>query len=280
MGNFNWPTDLGELGAIMKVKFEEVPDTIPLKWLQPTLKSGFLDTGGSPDNACFTMCRVDIPARIIYVTGAMFWHLSEADKVFFATIRNDIAKLHRINKFDMIGCETNNYGRNEMESLRREYGINMIGINTTGKITDKKKMRKGLSMDKDAIIKFTNSWRQNPIVDPTNKFKLGQIKFLKHKTPELMQVVNELDSFVRKMPAGVGATGQPKYGAEGTGHDDGPMSMLGNFHIIKTKIFKIYTGKENVGAVPNKEERVTTKLPLEGGRALGVLSHDGYYDNK
>ncbi len=257
----------------MKVKFEEVQDTIPLKWNKPTLKSGFLDTGGSVDSACFTMCRVDIPARTIYVTGAMFWKLSEADKVFFATIRNDIAKLHLINKFDMIGCETNNYGRNEMESLRREYGINMIGINTTGKLTDKKKIRKGLSMDKDAIIKFTNSWRQHPIVDPPNTFKLGQIKFLKHKTPELIQVVNELDSFVRKMPEGIGATGQPKYGAEGTQHDDGPMSMLGNFHIIKTKVFKIYTGKENVGAVPNVEQRITSRLPLEGGRAMGTLSH-------
>lgn len=263
----------------MKVKFEEIQDTIPMKWNQPTVKSGFLDTGGSPDAACFTMCRTDIPARIIYVTGAMFWKLSEVDKVFFATIRNDIAKLHLIHKFDLIGCETNNYGRNEMESLRREYGINMIGINTTGKITDKKKMRKGVSMDKNAIIKFTNSWRQHPLVDPTNKFKLGQIKFLKQKTPDLRQVVSELDSFVRKDPEGIGATGQPKYGAEGTQHDDGPMSMLGNFHVIKTKIFKIYSGDGSVGAVPNKEERVTTKFPLEGGRAMGTLNQEEYYNN-
>ena len=261
----------------MEVRFEEVPDTIPMKWLTPTVKSGFLDTGGSPDAACFTMCRSDIINRIIYVTGAMFWHISEKDKVLFATIRNDIAKLHLIHKFDMIGCETNNYGRNEMESLRREYGINMIGINTTGKITDKKKMRKGLSMDKHAIIKFTNSWRQNVIADPPNDHKLGQIKFLKQKTPDLQQVVNELGSFVRKDPEGIGATGQPKYGAEGQQHDDGPMSMLGNFHIIKTKVFKIYSGTGTVGAVPNKEERITPKMPLEGGRAMGTIHQEDYY---
>ena len=263
----------------MNVKFEEIPDTIPMDWDKPTLKSAFLDTGGSPDFACLTMCRVDIPERIIYVTGAMFWQLSEKDNVFFATIRNDIAKLHMIHKFDLMGCETNNYGRNEIESLRREYGINMVGINTTGKITDKKKIRKGLSMDKAEIVRYTNSWQQNTKVDPTNERKLGQIKFMKNKTPELLKVYNEVGNFVRKMPEGIGATGQPKFGAEGTGHDDGVMSMLGNFHIIKTKIFRIYTGNGSVGAVPNVENRVTTKSRLDGGRAMGNIKGDGIIDD-
>lgn len=136
---------------------EAEQNTLPKKWDIPVIKSAFLDTGGTPDFACLTMCRVDVPNRLIYVTGCMYWQISEKDNVFFATIRNDIAKLHLINKFDLIGCETNNYGRNEMESLRREYGIKMIGINTTGKITDEKKMKKGLSMDKNAIVKFTNN---------------------------------------------------------------------------------------------------------------------------
>ena len=261
----------------MKVTFEEKYDTIPKKWDKPTLKSAFLDTGGTVDSACLTMCRVDIPARIIYVTGAMFWKLNEKDHVFFATIRNDIAKLHLIHHFDLLGCETNNYGRNEMESLRREYGIRMIGINTTGKITDKKKLAKGDAMDKEAIVKFTNSWRQNAIVDPMNTSKLGQIKFLKEKTPDLLQVVSELDSFVKKMPKGIGNTGRPKFGAEGTQHDDGPMSMLGNFHIIKTKIFKIYTGIGTVGVVPNVEERVVPKQSLPGGGAVGSINADSLY---
>ncbi len=259
----------------MNVRFEEKTDTVPQKWDVPTIKSAFLDTGGSPDFACLTICRVDIPSRIIYVTGAMFWKLSEKDNVFFATIRNDIAKLHLIHKFNLMGCETNNYGRNEMESLRREYGIQMVGINTTGKLTDKKKIRKGLSMDKEEIIKFTNAWRQHPTVDPENKSKLGQIKFIKHKTPELVKIVNELDSFVRKIPDGIGSTGRPKFGAEGSEHDDGVMSMLGNFHIIKTKVFKIYTGTGTVGAVPNVYRRSTMKEPLFGGGAIGTLHTDG-----
>ncbi len=263
----------------MKVTFEEKYDTIPKNWDKPTLKSGFLDTGGTVDSACFTMCRVDIPNRIIYVTGAMFWKVSEKDHIFFATIRNDIAKLHLIHHFDLIGCETNNYGRTEMESLRREYGIRMIGINTTGKITDKKKLQKGDAMDKEAIIKFTNSWRQNAVVDPMNTAKLGQIKFLKQKTVDLQRVVNELDSFVRKMPEGIGATGRPKFGAEGTQHDDGPMSMLGNFHTIKTKIFKIFIGTGTVGAVPNVEERMVTKLPLLGGGAIGSVNAESMYND-
>lgn len=248
-----------------------------MKWDYPFVKTGFWDTGGSPDSAAFAMCRVDIPERIIYVTGAMFWKLSEKDNILFATIRSDIAKLHQIHKYGLLGCETNNYGRSEMESLRREYGIRMIGINTTGKLTDPKKIRKGLSMDKEAIIKFTNSWRQNAIVDPQNERKLGQIKFLKQKTPELQRVVSELDTFVRKDPEGIGATGRPKFGAEGSAHDDGPMAMLGNFHMIKTQIFKIFTGTGTVGAVPNKEYRVTTKQPT-AGRAIGTLHQEAVED--
>jgi len=262
----------------VNVRFEEIPDTIPLKWEKPTLKSAFLDTGGSVDNACLTMCRVDIPERIIYVTGAMFWKVSEKDKVLFATIREDIAILNRINKFDLMGCETNNYGRVEIESLRREHNIKMVGINTTGKLTDKKKIRKGLSMDKEEIIKFANSWQQNAKADPTNERKLGQIKFIDPKTPELQKVVSELDNFVRKMPEGIGSTGRPKFGAEGSGHDDGVMSMLGNFHIIKTKIFKIYSGTGSVGAVPNVTERITAKVPLDG-RAIGTINGDKIIDS-
>ncbi len=262
----------------MNVRFEDKQDNVPDDWDKKILKAAFLDTGGTIDNACLTMCRVDIPARIIYVTGAMFWKISEVDGILFATIRNDIAKLHLINKFDLMGCETNNYGRTEMESLRREYGIRMIGINTTGKITDKKKLRKGESMDKEQIIKFTNTWRQNAMADPDNKYKMGQIKFLKQKTTELLKVVTELDSFVKKMPEGIGNTGRPKFGAEGTQHDDGPMSMLGNFHVIKTKIFKIYTGTGSVGAVQNKEFRVEQKIPLDGGRAIGTINQSQVED--
>ena len=116
-------------------------------------------------------------------------------------------------------------------------------------------------------------------MDKTNHFKLGQIKFLKHKTPELQRVINELDNFVRVTPSGVGATGRPRFGAEGSGHDDGVMSMLGNFHVIKTKIFKIYTGNGNVGAVPNKEERVTSKQMLPGGGAMGVINQQDVIDD-
>lgn len=263
----------------MKVTFEEKMDQLPVQWDKKILKSGFLDTGGTADYACLTMCRVDVRERIIYVTGAMFWKVDEKDNVLFASIRNDIAKLHMIHNFDLMGCETNNYGRSEMESLRREYGIRMIGINTTGRVTNKKLLRKGESMDKEQIIKFTNAWRQHPLADPENKYRLGQIKFLKQKTEDLQRVVNELDNFVRKEPEGVGSTGRPKFGAEGSGHDDGPMSMLGNFHMIKTKVFKIYSGIGSVGAVPNVEHRITEKFSLPGGRSIGKISAESAYQD-
>lgn len=255
----------------MKTRFAEQYDSKPILFKGPMIKTGFLDTGGSPDFACFTMCRVDIPLRIIYVTGAMFWQVNEAEKVFFATIRNEIAILHKIHHFDLLGCELNNFGRSEMESLRREYKLRMIGINTVGKLVDKKKINQGLSMDKKAIVKFCNNWRQHAIADPTNQHKLGQIKFLKQKNADLLKVKTEFENFVRKDPDGIGATGEPKFGAEGSGHDDGVMSTLGNIHIIKTKIFKIFTDGAAVGAVPNIAERISHKEHLEGGRAIGRI---------
>ena len=245
-----------------------------MKFGKKLIKTGFLDTGGTADYACFTMCQVDIPNRIIYVSGAMYWKVSEKDNILFATIRNQIAELHKIHHYDLIGCETNNYGRSEMESMRREYGIKMIGITTSGKLTDEKKIKKGLTMDKEAIIKFTNVWRTNALMDKKNDFKLGQIKFLKRKTPELIKLLNEFDSFVRKDADGVGSTGRPKYGAEGNNHDDGVLSMLGNIHMIKTQIFKVFIGSGAVGAVQNKETRVTTKMPLPKGVQVGTVHHD------
>ena len=245
-----------------------------MKFSKKIINTGFLDTGGTADYACWTMNRVDIPNRIIYVTGAMYWKVSEKDNILFATIRNQIAQLHKMHHYDLMGCETNNYGRSEMESMRREYGIKMIGITTSGKLTDEKKIRKGLTMDKEAIIKFVNVWRTNAQFDKENEYKLGQIKFLKDKTQELTRLVNELDNFVRKDAEGVGATGRPKFGGEGQSHDDGPLSMLGNIHMIKTQIFKIFTGTGIVGAVPNKEKREVNKMPLPRGVAVGTVKHD------
>lgn len=232
----------------------------PHEQRQTYVKSCFLDTGGSADSACLTMCRTDIPGRIIYVTGAMYWKLSEEERILFATIRNDIAKLHLINRFGLMGCETNNYGRSEMESLRREYGIAMHGINTTGRVTSEKTVKKGESMDKEAIIRFANAWRTNVIADPGNEHRLGQIKFLRDKTADLKKLVFELENFIRKVPEGLG-TGRPRFGAEGRGHDDGPMSMLGHFFMIKTRVFRIYSGHGAVGAARHDGSHMAEASP-------------------
>jgi len=210
------------------------------------VKSGFIDPGGNPDEAAFNFARTDVPERIIYITDQIFWKLSERDNVTFYSIRQDIAKLHSINRFNILGCERNNYGRNEIESMKREYGIPIFGVNTTGKITDKKKQESGESMDKEAIIKLVNAWRVHAQIDPENKQKLGQIKFPKRKTPGLTKLINQIDSFIRVDPETVGSTARPKFGAEGTQHDDGVMSMLGNIHVIVTKVLQYSYGKRSV----------------------------------
>ena len=242
------------------------------------MDTAFLDTGGSVDFAALNMCTVDIPARKIYIRDNMFWKVNEKDKVTFGSIRNDIAILHQTIKFGMLGCETNNYGRSEMESLRRDYGIKMHGVNTVGKITSDDVIQKGESMDKNAMVKFVNSWRQNAVDDPGNHLKLGQIVLPVQKTPEMITWMNQLDSFVRKDPEGIGATGAPKYGAEGSGHDDGIMAALGNIFLIKTKIFGIYSNARAVGAAQRTDQpRFGSEVKQKAmGRGVGRVD-DSYF---
>lgn len=248
------------------------------------LDTAFLDTGGAVDYAALNMCSVDVLNRKIYIRDTMFWKLSKADNVTFASIRNDIAILHKQFNFHFIGCETNNYGRSEMESMRRDYGIRMYGVNTVGKITSDDIIKKGESMDKNSIIKFTNSWRQNADTDPANNMKLGQIVLPVEKSEYMVKWMNQLDSFVRKDPEGIGATGNPKFGAEGTGHDDGVMASLGNIFLIKTKLFKLFTGTSAVGAVSRNDDTIDvmnqfkpTHPKLEN-RAMGSIRTDEFYE--
>lgn len=206
----------------------------------------------------------------IYVIGAMHWLLNEHNGVDFAKIRNDIAKLHMKNHFNLLGCELNNYGRSEVLQMRREYHIKMIGVNTSRKITSDTIIKKGKTMDKHQMIRWTNSWRQQ-----------GKILFPKNKTPELAKIVSQIENYVVKR----GPTGQFVYEAdetkEGTGeqHDDGVASLLGNLFIVKEKIFKISgydfraTGAKEYGV--NIPEIETEKyIP---GRAVGALDTEKQY---
>lgn len=233
------------------------------------IDTGFLDTGGAVDFAAFNMCTTDTLARKIYIRDTMFWKLSEADHVTFASIRNDIAILHQKIHFKLIGCETNNYGRTEIESLRRDYGMRIIPFNTVAKLTSKKLIQKGMTMEKNHIVKFVNSWRQNAMDDPKNVMKLGQIVLPKTKTTEMMKWMGQLDSFVRKDPVAFG-TGNPKYAAEGSGHDDGIMAALGNIFMIKTKIFGLFGGNPAVGAIQRTDRKLGEPAPKSSIASKGI----------
>jgi hypothetical protein len=40
----------------------------------------------------------------------------------------------------------------------------------------------------------------------------------------------------------------------------------------------IYTGNGSVGPVPNVEKRITDKIPLQGGRAVGTANQEKAYN--
>jgi len=231
---------------------------------------GFIDPGGSLDDYFLTLTRV-VPRQLkIYVIGAMHWRLNEQAGVDFAKIRNDIAKLHMQNHFNLLGCELNNYGRAEVLQMRREYHIKMIGVNTAAKVTSETVIRKGKTMDKHQMIRWLNSWRQQ-----------GRIVFPKTRTPELQKIINQVENYVVKRQP---MSGRYIYEADegnkqsGERHDDGVASLLGNLFIVKEKIFRISGydfrasgAKEYRTDIENSEKIV---LPH---RAMGAVKAESYY---
>jgi len=217
--------------------------------------------------------KTDIPTAHIQVYGAMHWLLDEPNGVDFAKIRNDIAKLHLRNHFNTIGCELNNFGRGEVQQMRREYHINMYGVNTHGKVTSEKTIEAGITLDKHQMVKWTNSWRQ-----------AGHITFppKEKQTDEIKKILHQVDSFVVKKTDGSGGPSF-KYGAEGSQHDDGVMSLLGNLFIVKEKYLQISGygarvtgGRTTDGVTPEtilEEENI--EVP---GRTLGSVSTSEHYE--
>lgn len=236
--------------------------------------TGFIDPGGSIDDYFLTVLKTHIPTHHIQVIGAMHWLLDESQGIDFAKIRNDIAKIHLRNYFNLLGCELNNFGRGEVQQMRREYHINMYGVNTSGKVTSEETIKKAKTLDKHQMVKWTNSWRSS-----------GNITFPipEKQTPEIKKIITQLDSFVVKKTDGSGGPNF-RYGAEGTQHDDGIMSLLGNLFIIKEKFFNLngygarVMGAKKIEAdapdVINDEELSTTP-----GRVLGAVNTERMYDS-
>ena len=236
--------------------------------------TGFIDPGGSIDDYFFTVLKTDILSAKIQVFGAMHWLLNEKKGIDFAVIRNQIAKLHMKNHFNLIGCELNNFGRGEVQQMRREYHINMYGVNTSGKITSEKIIQKAHSLDKHQMVKWTNSWRvDGNIVFPTPE----------KQTPEIKKILHQLDSFVVSKASGVSGPTW-KYAADGTQHDDGVMSLLGNLYIVKEKFLRIsgYGKRASGGKAPTTESIEDTQ-PVEeldlGGRVIGAVNTNNAYDS-
>ena len=141
-------------------------------------------------------------------------------------------------KWNLFGVETNNYGRSEIESLRREYGLKVIQVNTTGRLTDPKKIRRGESMDKESIVRYYNGLVYNQRSDPDNALRLGHLIWVRRTTPDLRKLHSQVDSFIARYPEGTTVRQiRPSYGAEGSSHDDGVMGMLGALHLVRTRFF-------------------------------------------
>jgi len=236
--------------------------------------TGFIDPGGSIDDYFFTAMKTYVATQKIQVVGAMHWLLDETKGIDFAYIRNQIAKLHVRNYFNVIGCELNNFGRGEVQQMRREYHINMYGVNTSGKVTSEATIDKQETLDKHQMIKWLNSWRQ-----------MGLLTFPmpEKQTDELKKILHQVDSYVvKKVDTSAGPSF--KYGADGTQHDDGVSSMLGNLYIIKEKFLNLHGyGPRASGGKSPSNETIDGQLEEEEietpGRTLGSVSTSHFYEN-
>lgn len=236
--------------------------------------TGFIDPGGSIDDYFFTVLKTHIPTAHIQVVGAMHWLLDEKRGIDFAKIRNDIAKLHMRNYFNLIGCELNNFGRGEVQSMRREYHINMYGVNTSGKVTSEQIIKKARTLDKHQMVKWTNSWR----VDGHITFPVPE-----KRTPEINKIIHQIDSFIVEKQ--IGASGPSfKYHADGNQHDDGVMSFLGNLYIVKEKFLKIsgydqrVAGGKAAGLETIESQMEEDTIHSTPGRTLGSINTNSVYE--
>lgn len=257
----------------------DVPERYPGRLGAPkTTAIGALDTGGTADYAALNVMRVDKPRRLIVITGQRFWKVSERDGMTFAQIRNEVALIYRGLALRSLAVEANNYGRSEIEGLRREYGIRARPVNTSGRITSEDVIRRGDTMDKEQVIRKFNSWRQNAVSDPKNEHLLGQVRVARQRTPELERLMQEFDNFVRVDAQGTGASARPKFGAAGRGHDDGVMSCLLNFYAATTWVFGM-GGGGTMGGVSYADmrggQRGAGAPPSPIGRTIGHIGRDG-----
>lgn len=166
-----------------------------------------LDSGKQRDSFFMTGLRVE--EGKMYVIGARRW-LGRA----YLDVEEEIGKTYINHPFDHYAVERNNVGDHVIEVLMKQYKLPVIPIWTSGPIKEETKIHSPRHMDKGEQVRW--------LLIQKNQ---GNLVFPKNPTEDIKELQRQMSIFSEIKPEG-NSTGNPKYMAEGSEHDDGVLSLL------------------------------------------------------
>ncbi len=208
-------------------RYDQIADVtgkFGIEEIRERYKAGFrvvgnVDSGGHADRAALSVLMGNIHTRIKYLKGVYSWKYDDkADPpINELSMRDDIARLHEVIHFDILGYEGNNMGRTHSVYMNEMYKIKPF-VYTTSRATTAEALSDPAILNKHQTIMKIN----------TDK-KQGRIILPKKKTDGILLLLREFDTYVVKINP---ATGNRIYEAEGTNSDDAVSSFLGGWHIL------------------------------------------------
>jgi len=183
---------------------------------------GSADPGGLRDAFAFVLLKYDKTDNVIYVMGAKGWKF-KTGQIEYPEVEEYIAQIFNVYNLDFMVIEKNASGVHVIQSMQRKFKMPVKSVTTSNNIKTDKVIRAGKTMDKTEMVGWINKKRLE-----------GKIKFPKKKTPGLLTLENQINSFVKKSTA----SRQITYSAEGEEHDDFVMAFMVNLFYVRRWIMK------------------------------------------
>lgn len=195
----------------------------------------------------FVMTKVDRALRKIFVLGGKGWKFADG-QIDYPSVETELAEIHKRKELSFFVVEQNNTGLHVVQTMKRVHKVPTYGITTSNRIKDRKTISRGQTMDKKEHVGWINQERQ-----------AGRIVFPLKKTPGILVLENQIDSFVRD----VTKAGTTTYSAE-SGDDDAVMAFMVNSFFIRRHIFGDY-GVIKRTVLSKKFESRNIKVELGSG---------------
>lgn len=176
------------------------------------IRIGGLDSGKRRDQSCLVSVLAPTPQHEAFVEGVKFWPRGTE----YQNIEDDVARFDIDHPFSRIMVEVNNVGEHVYEALLRRHGVAVRPVTTVAKLSG------------DRVKKSTASYLRRTM--PKNEMvlyflklkKQHRVKFPAEPNQDMQQLIKQISAFSEKTTD----AGNVRYGAPGSGHDDGVMALL------------------------------------------------------